>query len=113
MFNDIGCLAGEQVQESEHVPIRSLRFPVMRREHAERLSRTRNQGRGLDCSHTSLQQHFKSGADENWALLHIFDDDAFSLVKRYAARALTFRQVVPEIYPRLRKSALGNDPKRQ
>src|SRR5215468_1605274 len=113
MFDDIGCLAGQQVQESERVLIRSLRFPVMRREHTDRFSRTRNQGRGLDCSHTSLQQHFESSADENWALLHIFDNDAFSLFKRYAARALTFRQVVPEIDPRLRKSALGNDPKRQ
>src|SRR5215467_10130683 len=112
MFDDIGCLAGQQVQESERVLIRSLGFPVMRREHAEWFSRTRNQWRGLDCSHTSLQQHFKSGADENRALLHIFDDDAFSLLKRYAARALTFRQVVPEIDPRLWKSALANDPKR-
>src|SRR5262245_33971152 len=113
MFDDIGGLAGEQVQESERGLIRSLRFPVMRREHAEQLSRTRNQRRGLDGSHTSLQQHFKSRADENWALLHIFDDDAFSLLKRYAARALTFRQIVPEIDPRLRKSTLGNDPKRR
>src|SRR5215510_1128943 len=113
MFDDIGCLAGQQVQETERVLSRSLRFPVMRREHAERFSRTRNQRRGLDCSHTSLQQHFKSSAAENWGLFHILDDDAFSMFKRYAARASAFRQVVPEIDPRLRKSALGNDPKRQ
>src|SRR5262249_33680542 len=108
--DDIGSLTGEQVQDSKLVLIRPLRFSVVCRKRAQGFPRTGNQRCGLDRSHTHLTQHFKSSAGENWALYDIFDDDAFSSLKRHGAGALAPWHVVPEIDPPLRESAVGRDP---
>src|SRR5215468_11021335 len=101
MFDDIGCLAGQQVQESEFVLIRSLRFLVVRGENAKGFSRPRNQRRGLDSAYTHFKLRCKSAARENRALLQIFNDDALIPLKRHPRSALTIRHTIPEINPPL------------
>ena len=84
----------------------------MRREHADGFAGPGDERCGLHRAHAGAALDFQCRrADENRALLHIFDDDALAALQRRAATAFACGNVFPEVQPPLRKTALRGDVK--
>jgi hypothetical protein len=111
-LDNIGGLAGEEVEQFEGMFARLMGSTEVGGEHSEELAGPAEDRRRLNGANTGASLDFQgSVAGEDGALFNIRNEDAFSACKSSATGTTAGGDIVPEIEVPLGEAALSGDAK--